>query len=387
MTAQRAAYAALLVAAAFYFAVANNRESLVLLVVVVMLLAADAIMALIARRTMRVTLDMPRTCTRGAMLDLTVDVDLPKPVVYGMLSLRVVITNRLLGATRSILLKSAFKKLGGSNKKICVDARHCGAITVSCDGGTVTGPFGLISLPISLNDQHELLTYPQKKDLAVILASSPQAQLSSYTYDNRKGSDPTEIFDIRDYADGDSLSTVHWKLSAKAGSLVVREASRPTGFDTLVLLDTFSDSDMETVGGDQADDVFALARSISAEQAADGLAHDFAFPNGDHLEVCQVETPVQTTQALELALRVPLPQDPGHGLELLLRSLTFEYTKVICVASSLSRAAAMELSSQCDLSVVNVSRSSKSVSTESGPYSIVTIPVGSFMREIRSVTV
>lgn len=39
---------------------------------------------------------------------------------------------------------------------------------------------------------------------------------------NRKGNDPSEIFDIKDYTPGDDLRFVHWKLSGKADHLIMR---------------------------------------------------------------------------------------------------------------------------------------------------------------------
>lgn len=43
----------------------------------------------------------------------------------------------------------------------------------------------------------------------------------------RKGNDQTETYGLREYAPGDSLKQIHWKLSSKRGQLIVREASLP----------------------------------------------------------------------------------------------------------------------------------------------------------------
>ncbi len=43
----------------------------------------------------------------------------------------------------------------------------------------------------------------------------------------RPGYDPGEVFDVREFRDGDRLSSVLWKLSAKGGELMVRENSLP----------------------------------------------------------------------------------------------------------------------------------------------------------------
>ncbi len=43
----------------------------------------------------------------------------------------------------------------------------------------------------------------------------------------KRGDDPSEIFDIREYADGDKIQRIHWKLSSKTGGLMVKEGSLP----------------------------------------------------------------------------------------------------------------------------------------------------------------
>lgn len=43
----------------------------------------------------------------------------------------------------------------------------------------------------------------------------------------KKGDDPSEIFDVREFMDGDKIQRIHWKLSGKTGSLMVKEGSLP----------------------------------------------------------------------------------------------------------------------------------------------------------------
>ncbi len=43
----------------------------------------------------------------------------------------------------------------------------------------------------------------------------------------KKGDDPSEVFDIREYVDGDKIQRIHWKLSSKTKTLMVKEGSLP----------------------------------------------------------------------------------------------------------------------------------------------------------------
>lgn len=58
-------------------------------------------------------------------------------------------------------------------------------------------------------------------------------------YDSlRRGTDASETLQLRPFRNGDELRNIHWKLSAKAGELVVRENSMPRGCPVAVLVET-----------------------------------------------------------------------------------------------------------------------------------------------------
>lgn len=65
--------------------------------------------------------------------------------------------------------------------------------------------------------------------------SAPDEHNIQSRYLNRKGNDITEILDIRDYQKGDSIKTIHWKLSKKLGRKVVRELDTPANQEIILL--------------------------------------------------------------------------------------------------------------------------------------------------------
>ncbi|MBQ7925437.1 MAG: DUF58 domain-containing protein [Lachnospiraceae bacterium] len=61
-------------------------------------------------------------------------------------------------------------------------------------------------------------------------------------YDTVKsGDDAGEILKLRPFRDGDKLRNIHWKLSAKADELIVRENSMPKACSTVLMLERVSD--------------------------------------------------------------------------------------------------------------------------------------------------
>ena len=54
--------------------------------------------------------------------------------------------------------------------------------------------------------------------------------------DRESGDDPSDIYQIREYREKDSIHDIHWKLSAKAEDLLVKEHGRPLGCVVLIWL-------------------------------------------------------------------------------------------------------------------------------------------------------
>lgn len=50
---------------------------------------------------------------------------------------------------------------------------------------------------------------------------------------SKKGYDATEVFELREYQPGDSIRTIHWKLSEKFDTVLVREPSDTSSYDIL----------------------------------------------------------------------------------------------------------------------------------------------------------
>lgn len=71
---------------------------------------------------------------------------------------------------------------------------------------------------------------------------------SGLYYEDEEGSDPSEVLEIREYRSGDRLQKIHWKLSQRTDTLMVKEYSEPIGFAVVFLLDTsrFYEAYLET---------------------------------------------------------------------------------------------------------------------------------------------
>ena len=54
---------------------------------------------------------------------------------------------------------------------------------------------------------------------------------------DHKGDDPSEIFDIHEYQEGDKINRIHWKLSAKQNTTMVKDYSLPLASSIILIID------------------------------------------------------------------------------------------------------------------------------------------------------
>lgn len=116
----------------------------------------------------------------------------------------------------------------------------CGQVVCQLCKGRVCDYMGLFSFPLRLSrcPRQTVTFYPTVYSPQLSLDQVPQPDSDSETYSQTKpGDDPSELFGLRDYREGDKLSRIHWKLSQKTGTLLVKEFGYPIADHLLFLLD------------------------------------------------------------------------------------------------------------------------------------------------------
>ena len=88
---------------------------------------------------------------------------------------------------------------------------------------------GLFYISKRFSSSAGLMVLPEPKDITLRLGERIRNFYGdSDIYDDvRPGKDSGQIFDIREFRDGDKVQRINWKLSAKKGCLLVREDSQP----------------------------------------------------------------------------------------------------------------------------------------------------------------
>jgi len=111
----------------------------------------------------------------------------------------------------------------------------------------VYDPFGIFSMSLKKKGIAHAMVLPRIEEVPVRLGEAVKHFYGeAMTYDELSpGHDPSEIFDVREFRDGDKLQRVHWKLSARMDELMVKENALPKTCPILIFM---PEGDLEAQG-------------------------------------------------------------------------------------------------------------------------------------------
>lgn len=152
--------------------------------------------------------------------------------------------------------------------------KHCGAVSVSIKSVRLCDLLGMTSVRKKIDFKTRITVLPAILPVSAAVESNYVYSAESSVFSHEKpGDDPSEIFMLREYRDGDRHNLIHWKLSSRSESFIVKELSKPVGSRILIMADTGSCRSAEG-----ADRVLEAAASLSCSLAESGAAHSFAAP-------------------------------------------------------------------------------------------------------------
>lgn len=183
----------------------------------------------------------------------------------------------------------------------------CGVVRCSLTKARAYDLLGLFWLPVRLEENSSCRIIVQPAIHSPMLGHQPRRvpEGGGERYSKKRpGDDPTELFALREYRQGDRISRINWKLSQKTGELLVREGSMPMADRVLFLMDLSG----ESLEADASMDILATLSSFLVEQNAEHVIGFSAQGVMAFLEVEDAETAYPVIESLMAsASRGPLP--------------------------------------------------------------------------------
>lgn len=176
-----------------------------------------------------------------------------------------------------------------------IPTEHCGGYWVTAEKCWVCDYLGLFALPIRRKENKQIIVRPKKvavKDVPDLRQFVPKVWKPKF------GGGYGENHELRLYRPGDSLNQVHWKLSAKTGTLTIREPMEPLR-GRLLLTMTLSGS------AEERDRKFGRLAWLGEYLLKQELAFELRVLTGEGIQGFQIANHRELKKALDALLCAP----------------------------------------------------------------------------------
>ena len=206
------------------------------------------------------------------------------------------VTNRSLFPVTHIKLSSKVKNLFLNTEHECkfvinavplsekvftyrLNSEHIGNIEFSLKKAQFYDFFSMFMLSKKLNISKVVPLYPETVSASSVIRPNNWFIGEADKFSNAKaGDDPSEVFNIREYIQGDKLNKIHWKLTSKTDTYMVKEYSLPVSDNIFMYLDLkVEDTSNESLF--LIDSLIKSYASISLSFAKKGIVHYVGWYN------------------------------------------------------------------------------------------------------------
>lgn len=214
------------------------------------------------------------------------------------------------------------------------EMRHCGQTEFEVEKIWVQDIFRLFRAETKTVQKCSCICYPRRLRMQVSTSEKTiGTPKTEGVMQNKKGHDPSEMYDIRDYVPGDDVRSIHWKLSSKSEELVLREPSDPSHYRVAVMADYGMENwDVEDREAREREwnMVIAAGSAICRELAAKGERFCMIFPAADGLKICEIGSRKEYVQVLTEWMCMPMQKPQGTGFRYFMnQQLDREFSRLV----------------------------------------------------------
>ena len=287
MWKRRIVWLLLSLAAAALYLFENSGATLAVLLIVLLVPLFGILLAALGTRNASVSVSMPERCACGDEIHGTLHSQASGEAVL-------IIENLHTGETAEFSLP-----LVRSETPFTVQALCCGVVRARVKYLLARDLFGLAAWKRPVSGDAATVVLPALFQPEVMLTESAFAMLDSEEYsDVKPGFDPSETFGIREYRPGDSIKTIHWKLSQKSGDTMVRELSLPVEHEVLL---RYENPAVHETAPAAIHGMTTALLSLSAALFEQGIIHDLGWREA----LWQIDSEDARLAAMDALLSLP----------------------------------------------------------------------------------
>lgn len=339
----------ILLAAALHFW-ANSALSLAFLLVSIAVPAVLFAQVCLAAALTRVALDVDPSYQLGEDRAIRLRLVRGLPLCLAAAALSVRVENSVFGVAEDHDVEVALS----TRRRTCdvpVLEQRYGRMLIAVSSVRLVDPLRLFSVSVPLDASYESVMRPVRLRTEVLLSQTPQAHMFGDSFDTTKsGHDVGEVFDVREYVPGDSLASIHWKLSSKFDALIARQFSKPADYEVALVALGCKEASDEACNG-----VAAMALSLSEALLRAGVFHDAGLLHEQRVDCRMVDDEASRAAFADALMATPLAPTAHEVSQVVAdASLADRFTKVVLVTCFYDEAVWASLAQTVDLTVIVV---------------------------------
>jgi hypothetical protein len=257
-----------------------------LLWAVIILPPLFTLLSLPAMHALRIACITPKTVNRGNKTELEIKFRCKSLLPVRSCHFNLKIKNIYTGNEYTQAMR--YGLISDSSSTINLPTKQSGMLLCSIENIKIYSYLGLVHFGYKYPVQCSCIVMPrllEPSEMDSIVAMPP----TSYIFKPKPGGGYSEEHELRQYRPGDSMNSIHWKLSSKMDDIIVREPMEPVDNGTAVLLDTCDEADLSHL--------FWLSLRLCAEN----IKHDIHYADG----FTTVENETDAVRAMRLILSCP----------------------------------------------------------------------------------
>ena len=202
-------------------------------------------------------------------------------------SVRLTVANRFTEESSKRRLMLTVPRKGTSEITTEIRSERAGKVTVTADRAKLLDPLGIIGIGTGSYASGSFTVLPDIFDVRTEYLLRESGSFDNDTYSPyRKGRDRSEVFQVREYEEGDSLSQIHWKLSGKTDKLVVKDPSLPLDKSIVVMIDKTINAPLSPEDKERLAELFV---SVCEGLLESGLTYRLIRQEGDAVQVSEIQ--------------------------------------------------------------------------------------------------
>lgn len=188
--------------------------------------------------------NIPERAGRNADIGFEILADNPTFYPMGGIVLKISVENLFYKNNKEYLLNVTNRPFRTTRTAWSFNSLYSGCVRIRIESVIYYDLLRLVRRRKDIGKEVIVEIYPEEKELDMEIQALSEGNGEDEEVQYKKGTDVSEISGIRQYEPGDSLQSIHWKMTARFDDWMVKEYSMPYTNKLCLVLELFRNSDI-----------------------------------------------------------------------------------------------------------------------------------------------